>query len=153
MESLERLLAEHKFFAGLAPEHLAVLVGCAANVRFEPGEFLCREGEPADNFYLIRHGRVALEMFVPQKGPVQLQSLDAGEIVGWSWLVEPYTWLFDARALEPVVAVSLDGTCLRTKCDDDPRLGYELLKRFADIMQQRLHAARLGLLDLYGAGV
>ena len=152
MESLERLLAEHPFFAGLRAEHLAVLVGCAANVRFEPGEFLCREGEPAEHFYLIRHGRVTLELFVPQKGPVRLQTLDAGELVGWSWLVEPYTWHFDARALEPVVAVSLDGICLRGKCDDDPRLGYELLKRFAHIMEERLHTARLGLLDLYGVG-
>lgn len=152
MESLERLLADHPFFAGLGPEHLAVLVGCAQNVRFEPGEFLCREGEPADYFYLIRHGRVTLDLFVPQRGPVRLQTLDPGEVVGWSWLVEPFTWHFDARAFEPVVAVSLDGTCLRTKCDDDPRLGYELFKRFADVMQQRLHSARLSLLDMYGAG-
>jgi len=152
METLERLLADHPFFAGLEAEHFAVLVGCAANVRFEPGEFLCREGEPADNFYLVRHGRVTLELFVPQKGPVRIQTLDAGEVVGWSWLVEPYTWHFDARALEPVVAVSLDGVCLRTKCDADPRLGYELLKRFAHVMEQRLHSARLGLLDLYGVG-
>ena len=150
MESLERLLAESPFFAGLDPEHLSVIVGCAAHVRFEPGEFLCREGEPADNFYLIRHGRVTLELFVPQKGPVRLQTLDPGEVVGWSWLIEPYTWHFDARALEPVVAVQLDGTCLRNKCDADPRLGYEVLKRFADIMEQRLHSARLGLLDMYG---
>lgn len=150
MESLERLLAESPFFAGFAPEHLSVIVGCAAHVRFEPGEFLCREGEPADNFYLIRHGRVTLELFVPQKGPVRLQTLDPGEVVGWSWLIEPYTWHFDARALEPVVAVQLDGTCLRNKCDADPRLGYEVLKRFADIMEQRLHSARLGLLDMYG---
>jgi CRP-like cAMP-binding protein len=152
METLERLLAESPFFDGLDAEHLGVLVGCAVHVRFEPGEFLCREGEPADNFYLIRHGRVTLEMFVPQKGPVRLQTLDPGEVVGWSWLVEPYTWHFDARALEGVVAVSLDGTCLRNKCDADPRLGYELLKRFAHIMEQRLHTARLGLLDLYGVG-
>jgi len=150
MESLERLLAESPFFAGLDPEHLSVIVGCARHVRFEPGEFLCREGEPADNFYLIRHGRVTLELFVPQKGPVRLQTLDPGEVVGWSWLIEPYTWHFDARALEPVVAVQLDGTCLRNKCDADPRLGYEVLKRFADIMEQRLHTARLGLLDMYG---
>ena len=152
MESLERLLAEHPFFAGLEPEHLAVLVGCATNARFETGEFLCREGEPADNFYLIRHGCVSLEMFVPQKGPMRLQTLDPGDVVGWSWMVEPYTWRFDARAVEPVVAVSLDGVCLRTKCDADPRLGYELLKRFVEIMQQRLYSARLGLLDVYGAG-
>jgi CRP/FNR family transcriptional regulator, cyclic AMP receptor protein len=150
METLERLLAESPFFAGLDPEHARVLVGCAAHVRFEPGEFLCREGEPADNFYLIRHGRVTLELFVPQRGPVRLQTLDPGEVVGWSWLVEPYTWHFDARALEAVVAVSLDGTCLRNKCDADPRLGYELLKRFAHVMEQRLYNARLGLLDLYG---
>lgn len=150
MESLERLLVDHPFFAGLSAEHAAVLVGCATNVRFEQGEFLCREGEPADYFYLLRHGRVSLDLFVPQKGPVRIQTLDPGEVVGWSWLVEPYTWHFDARAMEPVVAVSLDGTCLRGKCDDDPRLGYALYKRIAHIMQQRLYSARLGLLDLYG---
>jgi CRP-like cAMP-binding protein len=152
MDNLERTLAEHAFFAGMDPRHIPTLAGCAANIRFNPGEFLCKEGEPADKFYLIRQGRVTIDLFVPQKGPVTLQTADPGDIVGWSWLIEPYQWRFDARALDTVVALTLDGQCLRKKCDDDPVLGYELMKRFAHVMEQRLFAARLELLDMYGVG-
>jgi CRP-like cAMP-binding protein len=129
---------------------LKIVVGCASNVKFDQGEFVFREGGDADKFYLIRHGRIALEVFTTNKGPVTLQTLGEGEVVGWSWLIPPYHWHFDARAVELTRALALDGKCLRGKCDDDHSLGYELMKRFTHIMEERLQAARLQLLDLYG---
>ena len=149
METLERILAAHPFFEGLAPEHLALLVGCATNVRFDAGAFLFRTGEEANRFFLLREGTVALEAAAPGRQPVVAQTLGAGEILGWSWLVPPYHWVFDARALAPTRAIALDGKCLRTKCEADHDLGYELLKRTAHILWERLEAARLQLLDAY----
>jgi CRP/FNR family cyclic AMP-dependent transcriptional regulator len=150
METLEPILSEHAFFRDLPPAHLKIIVGCASNVKFEPGEFLFREGGDADRFYLIRHGRVALQIFTTHKGPVTVQTISPGDVVGWSWLIAPYHWHFDAQAMEPTRAIALDGKCLRGKCEDDHNLGYELMKRFAHIMEERLQATRLQLLDLYG---
>lgn len=150
METLERILAEHPFFAGLDARYIQLIVGCATNVRFDAGQFIFREGEEANEFYIIRHGKVALEIFVPGRGPVIIQTLGEGEILGWSWLIPPYHWRFDARAVELTRAIALDGRCLRAKCEDDHDLGYELLKRFAHIIEQRLQATRLQLLDVYG---
>ncbi len=149
METLEPILAAHPFFQGLAPEHLRLLVGCATNVRFDAGAFLFRTGEAADRFFLVRAGTVALEAATPGRQPVVVQTVGAGEILGWSWLVPPYHWMFDARAVAPARAITLDGRCMREKCEADHDLGYELLKRVSHILWERLHAVRLQLLDAY----
>jgi len=151
METLERILAEHPFFVGLAPEYLALITGCAANARFLAGDFVFREGTTADNFYIIRHGTVDIEIHSPEHGgAVSVQTLQQGEVLGASWLFPPYRWNFDARARTLVRAISLDARCLRTKCDDNPALGYELMKRFSRVIAERLHATRVQLLDVYG---
>ena len=150
MQTLAALLAEHPFFRGLDPQYLDLIAGCGANVRFQPGEYVFREGEPADTFYLLRHGKVALEVHLPERGPVTIQTLAGGEVLGWSWLFPPYRWVFDARAVELTRAVAMDGACLRRKAEEDLRLGYELMRRFAQIIVERLQATRLQLLDLYG---
>jgi CRP/FNR family transcriptional regulator, cyclic AMP receptor protein len=151
-ESLERILGEHPFFKGLEEPYLQLFVDCASNVRFNAGETIFREGEDADKFYLIRQGKVALETAAPQRGSVIIQTLGEGEVLGWSWLVAPYRWRFDARATELTRAIALDGKCLRGRSEEDHDLGYELMKRAAQIMEQRLQAARLQLLDVYGSG-
>jgi CRP/FNR family transcriptional regulator, cyclic AMP receptor protein len=151
METLERVLVEHPFFEGLDRPYVQLIVGCATNVRFERGELLFREGEEANRFYIIRHGRVALTIFSPQQGPLTIETVGDGEVLGWSWLVPPYHWHFSARAEDMTRAIALDGKCLRTKCEEDHTLGFQLMKRFAHIIQQRLQATRLQLLDLYGA--
>jgi CRP/FNR family transcriptional regulator, cyclic AMP receptor protein len=151
METLEPLLTEHPFFRDLTPGDIQYLTGCAKNVRFEAGQVIFREGEAADQFYLIRDGRVALENFAPGRGSAPILTLGAGDALGWSWLVPPYKWRFDARAIETTRAFALDGKCLRGKCDQDPRFGYELLKRIAAIIAERLHDTRLQMLDVYGA--
>lgn len=148
--SLEPVLSKHPFLEGLKPRHLELIVGCASNVRFDAGKFIFRQGQEADKFYIIRQGLVSLELYSPQKGAISLQTLRDGDILGWSWLIPPYNWRFDARALELTRAIALDGKCLRGKCDDDHDLGYELLKRFSDVMAKTLEAARLQILDVYG---
>jgi CRP-like cAMP-binding protein len=151
METLEPLLVEHSFFRDLPPDYIRLLAGCAKNARFEAGQAIFREGEDADQFYLIRKGRVALEVFTPERGSAPILTLGAGDALGWSWLIPPYKWRFDARAIETTLAFALDGKCLRGKCEEDPRLGYELLKRIAEVIVERLHATRLQMLDVYGA--
>ena len=153
METLERILAEHSFFEGLETEYLKLLVGCASNVRFQAGAYLFREGEEASHFYLIRQGRVAVEIYAPQRPPIVVQTLEGGDILGWSWLIPPYHWRFDARVVEPARAIALDGKCLRSKCEENHDLGYALLKRFAHIVEQRLEATRMQLLDVYATHV
>lgn len=152
IETLERLLAEHQFFKDLKEEYLTLIVGCARNAYYKPGEFIFREGEEANEFYIIRDGKVSLEISVPGKEPVVIQTLEDGEVLGWSWIIPPYYWHFDARVIEPTRVIALDGKCLRNKCEEDHSLGYELLKRFVTILEQRLQATRIQLLDLYGAG-
>ena len=151
METLEPILAGHPFFKDIDPAYLKTLAGCASNVRFQSGAVIFREGEEANQFFLVREGRIAIETFIEGRGPITIQTLSAGEILGWSWLVPPYHFRFDARAVEAVRAIALDGKCLRGKCDADPRLGYELLKRFATVITARLEATRLQVLDVYGA--
>ena len=149
VESLEAIIADHSFFSDLEQRYVQSLTGCAANVRFDAGTYLFREGEPADRFYLIRQGKAAIEISAPPRKPIIVQTLGAGEILGWSWLVPPYQWRFHARAVEPVRAITLDGKCLRARCEENHDLGYELLKRFAQVMTQRLEATRFQLLDVY----
>ncbi len=149
MENLERILIEHPFFVGMKQQHMNLLVGCASNVRFDAGQFILREGEEANHFYLIRQGKAALEIYAPERGSITIQTLSAGEVLGWSWLVPPYRWRFDARATELTRAIALDGKCLREKCEKDTDLGYELLKRFSQVMVEHLQATRFQLLNVY----
>lgn len=149
METLERIIAEHPFFAGLDPEFVALMVGCASNVVFKAGTYILKEGESADTFYLIRAGKVAVEVVAPQHKPIIVSTLEVGELLGWSWLMPPFQWTFHARAVSDVRAIALDGKCLRTKCEENHDLGYEVLKRFAKIIEERLEATRLQLLDIY----
>ena len=150
MDNLAGILGEHPFFHGLDPEYLDIIVGCAANQRFDAGEFIFREGEDANRVYLIRQGKVALEVFAPNRGAIVIQTLDEAELLGWSWLIPPYQWRFEARAIELSRAVVIDGRCLRAKCEENHDLGYELLKRFSVMVGQRLDATRLQLIDIYG---
>jgi CRP-like cAMP-binding protein len=150
MQTVEALLADVPVFAGMDPDHLALLAGCARHLVFDAGDVLFREGGPADTLYVIRHGTVAIEAFVPARGPVTIETVAAGGVVGWSWLFPPYRLHFDARAVSLVRATAVDGSCLRGKCARDPALGFDLMSRFAQVLIERLQATRLRLLDVYG---
>ncbi len=151
METLERLLREHPFLKTMEGRHLEFMAGCAANVRFAAGQFLFKEGDPADAAYLVREGRVALEIHAPGRGSTLFATIEGGQVFGWSWLFPPYRWYFDARAVEPVRAITFKGDCLRNKCEADHDLGYELLKRFLQEVDRNLERIRLQLLDVYRA--
>jgi len=151
MEDLRKILTEQPFLAKLDEKHIQLLVGCASNVVFKEGEYIFREGQPADSFYIVRHGKVMVETFIPQKGPLVIDSLEVGDILGWSWLLSPYRWHFDARVSVETRAIAFDGKCLRAKLEDDHDLGFELMKRFASVISERLEATRLQLMDVYGA--
>jgi CRP/FNR family cyclic AMP-dependent transcriptional regulator len=150
MKNIEELLSSHPFFEGLPEADIRVIAGCASNMHFEAGQYLFKESDPADRFFAIREGSVAIEIFVPERGAVPVQTVGEGEIVGWSWLFPPYVWRFDARAVTNLRTTSFDGACLRRKAESDPRLGYELMKRLARIVSLRLDATRHQLLDIYG---
>jgi CRP/FNR family cyclic AMP-dependent transcriptional regulator len=150
VQTIEQLLAEAPAFNGMSQEHLELIAGCAQNKTFEDGKYLMREGDLADTFYVIRHGRVALEVFVPQRGALTIETIDDGDLLGWSWLVPPFRVDFDVRATGNVHTVAFDASCLRGKSDDDPVLGYELMRRFIPVMVERLQATRMQLLDVYG---
>jgi CRP-like cAMP-binding protein len=150
VQTIDQLIAEAPTFAGLSPEQLEFIAGCAWNERVEAGTYLLREGEPAERFYLIRRGVAALEINAPGRGPLVIQTLQDGEIVGWSWLFAPYRWAMDCRTVEDCSVVTFDGACLRGKCEADHELGYQLITRFAATIIDRLQTTRLQLLDVYG---
>ena len=149
MQTIEQYLPEHPFFHGLDAATTDLLAGCAVNVHLRPGEFLFREGEPADHFYVLRSGRIAIEVHTPGR-PMVLDTAEDGEVVGWSWVVPPYLWTFDGRACTDISAVAFDAACLRVKCLANPLLGYDLMMRFVQLMNQRLQSARFRLIDMYG---
>jgi CRP/FNR family cyclic AMP-dependent transcriptional regulator len=150
MEGLERIVLAHPFFAGLEAELGQVISGCARNLRFDPGQYLFHEGEAANEFYLIRQGSVALEIQPPAQSAIGFATEHEGGIVGTSWLVPPYRWRFDARAVELTRAIGMDARCLRDKCEANHHLGYEMMKRVLPVIVRRLDETRLQMLDVYG---
>jgi CRP-like cAMP-binding protein len=140
-------LGAEPFFKGLAQRHLELLVNDAMLVKFKSGEQIFCEGDPANRFYLLTAGKVALESTPDEHAaddeePVPIETLGPGSVLGWSWLFPPYLWHFDARAITPVKAMFFYGTRLREQCENDHELGYELMKRINEIVINRLQATR-----------
>ncbi|MCC2113926.1 MAG: cyclic nucleotide-binding domain-containing protein [Hyphomicrobiales bacterium] len=151
IHSVSELLKEIDFFREFDAATIELLAGCASNVVFKAGDAIIRENEPADAFFIIRHGDVALEMHVPGREPLVFETLHPGDALGWSWIVPPYKWNYDARAITIVRGLSFDATCLRGKMETDHEIGYQLMRRFIPVMSRRLLGARLQLVDMYGA--
>ena len=148
-EDISTLLKNHSFLEDLKPEYIDLILSCASNVYFKDGTKIFSEGEEAKKFYLVRTGKVAVEINGREKGSIRILTLGPGQVLGWSWLVPPYLWPFDAYAIDDVRAVALDGECLRNKCEQNHDLGYELLKRFSELLEARLKATRMQLIDVY----
>ena len=153
MKSISDLLADHPFFRDLTTAQLATIAGCGVNIHARTDQSILRAGQPANHFYVIRSGKVAIEIDSPQKGSITIDTISAEDILGVSWLLPPFLWEFNARALEPISAISIDAECLRQKCDEDPSLGYEMFKRFAGLIRNRLVSTRMQVLDVYGSHV
>ena len=150
MEDLARALRAHPFLHDLEPAHVELLVGCAKNVRYRAGEYVLREGDDASTFFLVRHGTISLEVSVPGREPVVVETVGPGDVLGLSWMVGGATTHLDGRAREAVVAFSLDATCLRNKMNADHHLGYALTSRLLELAYERLARVRLQKLDVYG---
>lgn len=143
---LEALLAAHSFVQGMRPEHLRVLLHCAKVISFEPDHLIFKEGEPANEFYLIEKGKVALEAHEPAGSTVTIREVGADDAVGWSWMLPPFVWHLSARTIEPTTVIALNGAHLLVRAENDPEFGYQLMKRVATIVMHRLQAARSQLL-------
>jgi CRP-like cAMP-binding protein len=152
VRTLIDLLDEIPALTALSAEHREAIAGCTRNRVYERGDALLREGGPADEFFVVRHGLVSVETEVPGRGAVTLETLHDGDVLGWSWLLPPYRSAFGASALATTRVLAIDGACLRGKCDADPALGYDLFKVMAAVFGERLRDTRLRLLDLYGDG-
>ena len=145
-QTIEDRLAAHPFLKGMAMEHIKVLAQSAVPTQFEKDQVIFKAGEPANGFYLIETGSVALEGSVHEQGPITTDVVSSGEPLGWSWLFAPYLWHFDARATEPTVALCLSAILLRQHRDEDQALSHELFRRTCEVMVRRLQAARRKLL-------
>ena len=149
MKTLEDILTRHPFWNNLPPQYLPLLIECAVIERFRPGEQILKKGYDAEHFYLIRHGKVALETaYVRGEGLITIQTLGAGEALGWFWLFPPHQWHFSARAVEPTEAVVFKANALRNKAKETPAFGYDLALRVGGMILQQLQATRTRLLDM-----
>jgi CRP-like cAMP-binding protein len=150
MGKLETIISEHYCFKGLEQNYLDMIIEKASDVSFDTGDLIFGENEKADKFYIIKEGIVALETtLAPDRDPITIQMLGEGDILGWGWLFPPYKAHFDAKAVAPTNAISMDGKFILEQCEKDHDLGYELLKRFTYVMQQRLQAVRLQNPNMY----
>jgi CRP/FNR family cyclic AMP-dependent transcriptional regulator len=150
IEPAKLTLSDHALFDGLSTQQQAAIFAFAESVSFDTGQYIFHQGGAADRFYVITGGKVSLEMSDPGRGSLVVQTLTAGDVLGWSWIVKPYTWHFDARAIEPVTLLAFDAARIRWLFEAEYELGYRMVGRFMEILVQRLQATRLQLMDVYG---
>lgn len=149
IKKIAELLSAHPLFEGFDSDTMEFLAGCAENKAYRKGEYIFKTGEPADKFYILRSGDVALEMQIPGRARLTVQSLHTDQLIGASWMLPPFTWRLDARAMTNIRVTRVDAACLRDKCDENHELGYTIMKRFLPIIAERLQATRMQLVDLY----
>lgn len=143
------LLAATPPFDAFDDASLDDLAGCAKNERFAPGEIIFRENDALDRLWILRRGDVAVEIAVPGRAPVTVETLHPGDVLGWSWLTAESRAMSDARALTDVGAVGLDAACVRAKCEARPEVGWQMFKHWLPSLAARVRSQRLQLLDLY----
>ena len=151
-DPIAKRIRGHPFLRGLTHDQLALLTDCALPTQFKAGQIIFREGEKAKLFYLIEKGKVVLESKGEFGEPVVIDTIGAGDLLGWSWMMPSYKWRFTARAVEPTEAIYFAGTILRDYCERDHSLGFELHKRLSAVMMKRLQAARRKMLAMHVHG-
>jgi CRP/FNR family cyclic AMP-dependent transcriptional regulator len=149
VEPLATRVGLHPFLAGMNHTQLALLTDCAVARHFNTGQIILRQGEFANGFYLIETGRAALESQANFGESILIQTIGAGDFLGWSWMFPPYIWQFTARAIEPTTTLFFYAAMLREYCEKDHSLGYELLKRISAVMVTRLQAAHDQMLAMH----
>lgn len=142
------MLGGATFLERMDKRHLRTMAECAMASSFDSGETIFREGDVANRFYLIQEGSVALESRSREREPIHIQTIGAGDVLGWSWLFPPYLWHFDARAIDPVKVLFVYGSRMREHCEADHDFGYELVSRMAEVMMRRLQATRWQLFEI-----
>ena len=142
--------SDHPFLRGMDRAFTEAISEGSTDVTFETGDLLVREGDVADRFFLIFHGKVAVEVVAPEGPHRTVQTIGPGEVLGWSWISAPYVWQFDGRALKETRVVTLDAVALRTALESRPAEGYRFLLRLLPVIGQRLENTRAQLIDLEG---
>jgi CRP-like cAMP-binding protein len=150
MDSIETQIAQNRFLAGLNPRFYHYFGECATQQTAETDQEVFHEGNPADRFYFIQSGKVALETFVPGLGRVMIESLGPGDALGWSWLFPPHQWHFTASPIEPTELIAFDAASLRNRAEENRDFGNQLLTRVSKMLLDRLLGTRTQLVDLYG---
>ena len=143
-------LATHPFLHGMPRDQLGVLAGISSDIRFPARHRIFEDGGNATRFWLIQSGHVSLDLHVPGEGPVVIDTIGMGELLGWTWLFPPFKWAFGAVAATPVEAFEFDAPAVREACAADPGLGYELNQRITRVLAKRLQATRIRLISRTG---
>ncbi|MGY6554993.1 MAG: Crp/Fnr family transcriptional regulator [Wenzhouxiangella sp.] len=144
---IKQYLADKGIFTGLAESHLDVLAAHATERSLGADEALARQGDAAENFYLVVEGALVIEVPAITGPRLEITRLAPGEVFGWSWLIAPYVWHFNARAAGPTRVLEFDGKALLALCEKDASFGYPVLRRFSELMARRLDAAQRKMMD------
>jgi len=143
-------ITSQKIFCNLAPEQLQILDRHSTLITFKTGQHLAKEDDPADEFYMLINGDLAIELHAAPTGERTLLTLLPGDLAGWSWIFPPYRWVFDVKARSDGEGIQFDAIALRNYCETDPAFGYALMRLFMQVMCERLKSTRIQLLDIYG---
>ena len=146
-QSITEYLSAHEFFSEFSDDVLKFLCECSSTREIKKGQILFRQGENADKFYVVRSGRISIQMPAIMGPTLEIQAVDEDQVLGWSWLISPYQWNFQTKAEEDSELLQFDGVAILARCEQEPKFGYELLKKFAGLMSVRLNAARQKMMD------
>ena len=146
-QSTTEYLSAHEFFSGFSDDALKFLCECSSTLMIKKGQILFRQGENANKFYVVLNGHISIQIPAIMGPTLEIQTLSKGQVLGWSWLIPPYKWNFQTRAEEDSELLEFDGTDILARCEQEPKFGYELLKRFAALMSERLNSARQKMMD------
>ena len=146
-QSTTEYLSAHEFFYEFSDDLLKFLCECSSTHEVKMGQILFRQGEKADKFYVVRNGRISLQLPAIMGPTLEIQTLDKDQVLGWSWLISPYKWNFQTKAEEDSELLQFDGVAILARCEQEPKFGYELLKKFAGLMSVGLNAAREKMMD------
>lgn len=146
---LREIVKNQDFLKDMKSEYLDILMGCVSYITYKKGHFILTQNGKADQFHIIHHGKVHIEVAAGDKGPVTIQVLSDGDVLGWSWLIPPYKWRFDALIVDPTTVLTFDGKFLREKCEEDHSFGFDMLKRMASVITYRLLFTRKELMDFH----
>ncbi|MET7639916.1 cyclic nucleotide-binding domain-containing protein [Streptomyces sp. NPDC005438] len=142
--------ARHGLMAAVPPNRRDSLMALSRQVSFPTGTRIFDEGGPAEQFWIVHTGSVALEMRLPGRRPLVLERVGISDLLGWSWLLPPHRWHVGAQAETLVRAWEFDAQPVRDLCKRDRELGMAVLTYVAGVTADRLMAARTRLLDALG---